>query len=277
MQSLLAYWFHVRFGVGPEALGALFFGTNLLSALSFLAAARIAERVGLLNTMVFTHLPSNLLLLGVPFMPTFGSARGAAAGAAPAVADGRAHAAGLHGRARRAGGARGRRGPHRERARARPVGGPGGRRRRHGRGRRTGAVPARGRAQDRVRPLPLLPLPLGAPRQAGARPGRAARWRRRRVRALRPRHGTCPAATSPLRSPGTSGAAPDGTAASGRASPCRRTGSRPASAPTPTAAPRGSATRRATSSATSRASTGRRSSSRRPGRGSTCASSSRGR
>jgi MFS family permease len=74
MQSLLAYWFHVRFGVGPEALGALFFGTNLLSALSFLAAARIAERVGLLNTMVFTHLPSNLLLLAVPFMPTFGSA-----------------------------------------------------------------------------------------------------------------------------------------------------------------------------------------------------------
>jgi hypothetical protein len=74
MQSLLAYWFHVRFGVGPEALGALFFGTNLLSALSFLAAARIAERVGLLNTMVFTHLPSNLLLVCVPFMPTFGGA-----------------------------------------------------------------------------------------------------------------------------------------------------------------------------------------------------------
>jgi Glycosyl hydrolases family 2, TIM barrel domain/Glycosyl hydrolases family 2, sugar binding domain/Glycosyl hydrolases family 2/Domain of unknown function (DUF4981)/Beta galactosidase small chain len=74
MQSLLAYWFHVRFGVGPEALGTLFFGTNLLSALSFLAASRIAERFGLLNTMVFTHLPSNLLLLGVPFMPTFGSA-----------------------------------------------------------------------------------------------------------------------------------------------------------------------------------------------------------
>jgi glycosyl hydrolase family 2/beta-galactosidase-like protein len=74
MQSLLAYWFHVRFGVGPEALGALFFGTNLMSALSFLAASRIAERFGLLNTMVFTHLPSNLLLLGVPFMPTFGSA-----------------------------------------------------------------------------------------------------------------------------------------------------------------------------------------------------------
>ncbi len=74
MQSLLAYWFYLRFGAGPEALGALFFGTNLLSALSFLVAARVAERVGLLNTMVFTHLPSNVLLLIVPFMPTFGAA-----------------------------------------------------------------------------------------------------------------------------------------------------------------------------------------------------------
>lgn len=74
MQSLLAYWFHLRFGVGPGALGALFFGTNLLSALSFLVATRIAERIGLLNTMVFTHLPSNVLLLGVPFMPSFASA-----------------------------------------------------------------------------------------------------------------------------------------------------------------------------------------------------------
>ena len=74
IQSLLAYWFHLRFAVGPEALGALFFGTNMLSAVSFLLAARIAERFGLLNTMVFTHLPSNILLLGVPFMPSFGSA-----------------------------------------------------------------------------------------------------------------------------------------------------------------------------------------------------------
>jgi len=74
MQSLLAYWFHVRFGAGQEALGALFFGTSLLSALSFLVAARVAERVGLLNTMVFTHLPSNVLLLAVPFMPSFGAA-----------------------------------------------------------------------------------------------------------------------------------------------------------------------------------------------------------
>lgn len=74
MQSLLAYWFHLRFGVGAQALGLLFFGTNLLSAVSFLLAARIADRVGLLNTMVFTHLPSNLLLMVVPFMPSFSSA-----------------------------------------------------------------------------------------------------------------------------------------------------------------------------------------------------------
>ena len=74
IQSLLAYWFHLRFGVGPEALGALFFGTNLFSALSFLVAARVADRFGLLNTMVFTHLPSNVLLLLVPFMPTFATA-----------------------------------------------------------------------------------------------------------------------------------------------------------------------------------------------------------
>jgi MFS family permease len=74
MQSLLAYWFHLRFGVSGETLGALFFGTNLLSALSFLLAARLADRFGLLNIMVFTHLPSNLLLLAVPFMPTFPAA-----------------------------------------------------------------------------------------------------------------------------------------------------------------------------------------------------------
>ena len=74
VQSLLVYWFHLRFGVGPEALGLVFFGTNVLSAVSFLAAARIAERWGLLHTMVFTHLPSNVLLMLVPFAPGFGIA-----------------------------------------------------------------------------------------------------------------------------------------------------------------------------------------------------------
>ncbi|MFL5750433.1 MAG: hypothetical protein ACJ767_07480 [Chloroflexota bacterium] len=69
-QALMAYWFHLQFGVPPAALGALFFGANILAAVSSLSAARIASRIGLINTMVFTHLPSNVLLILVPFMPT---------------------------------------------------------------------------------------------------------------------------------------------------------------------------------------------------------------
>jgi MFS family permease len=68
-QSLLAYWFHLRFGVEPALLGAIFFGANILAAISSLLAARLAARIGLINTMVFTHLPSNLLLILVPLMP----------------------------------------------------------------------------------------------------------------------------------------------------------------------------------------------------------------
>jgi MFS family permease len=74
VQALLVYWFHLRFGVGPEVLGPLFFGTNLLSAVSFLAAARVAGRIGLLNTMVFTHLPSNVLLMLVPLAGSYPAA-----------------------------------------------------------------------------------------------------------------------------------------------------------------------------------------------------------
>ncbi len=70
VQGLVAYWFALRFGFDVGALGAVFFGANALAALSFLAAAPIARRIGLLNTMVFTHLPSNVFLLLVPLMPT---------------------------------------------------------------------------------------------------------------------------------------------------------------------------------------------------------------
>jgi MFS family permease len=69
-QSLLAYWFTVRWGVQPAILGAIFFGANVLAAASALSAARLAGRFGLINTMVFTHLPSNVLLILVPLMPT---------------------------------------------------------------------------------------------------------------------------------------------------------------------------------------------------------------
>jgi hypothetical protein len=75
-QTLLALYFHLRFGVSLGALGALFFGVNLLSALSFLAAAPLAWRFGLLNTMVFTHLPSNVLLRLVAVIPTYPLAAG---------------------------------------------------------------------------------------------------------------------------------------------------------------------------------------------------------
>lgn len=71
VQTILSLWFHMRFGVPLSVLGALFFGTNLLAALSFPVAVWLAKRIGLLNTMVFTHLPSNFLLMLVPLMPAF--------------------------------------------------------------------------------------------------------------------------------------------------------------------------------------------------------------
>jgi MFS family permease len=70
MQGMLAWWFHVRFGVAEAALGALFFATNVLGAVSALLAVRIAARIGLVNAMVFTHIPANVLLILVPLMPS---------------------------------------------------------------------------------------------------------------------------------------------------------------------------------------------------------------
>ncbi len=70
VQSLMAYWFHKRFGVPPALLGGIFFGANILAGVSALSAARVARRIGLINTMVFTHLPSNVLLMLVPLMPS---------------------------------------------------------------------------------------------------------------------------------------------------------------------------------------------------------------
>jgi predicted MFS family arabinose efflux permease len=70
VQTLLAYWFHIRFGLETAMLGSIFFGANLLAGASALLAARIAARIGLIRTMVFTHIPSNILLCLVPLMPT---------------------------------------------------------------------------------------------------------------------------------------------------------------------------------------------------------------
>lgn len=70
IQSVVAYWFHVRFGVAPGVLGSIFFAANILAGLSALYAVKLAKRIGLINTMVFTHIPSNVLLILVPLMPT---------------------------------------------------------------------------------------------------------------------------------------------------------------------------------------------------------------
>ncbi|HJV48000.1 MAG TPA: MFS transporter [Geothrix sp.] len=69
IQSIVAYWFHVKFGVAPGALGSIFFAANLLAGLSSLYAVRLAKKIGLIRTMVFTHIPSNVLLILVPLMP----------------------------------------------------------------------------------------------------------------------------------------------------------------------------------------------------------------
>ena len=69
IQSVIAYWFYVRFQLDPAILGTIFLFANLLAGVSALAAGWLARRIGLVNTMVFTHLPSNVLLILVPTMP----------------------------------------------------------------------------------------------------------------------------------------------------------------------------------------------------------------
>ena len=69
--ALLSFFFYERFGVGVEVLGPLFFGARLLNAVSHLGAAWLARRIGLVNTMVFTHIPSSLLMITVAYAPSF--------------------------------------------------------------------------------------------------------------------------------------------------------------------------------------------------------------
>jgi MFS family permease len=69
VQSIVAYWFYLRFQVDPAVLGSIFFAANILAGISALSAAWVAGKIGLVNTMVFTHVPSNILLILVPLMP----------------------------------------------------------------------------------------------------------------------------------------------------------------------------------------------------------------
>ena len=71
LQSFMAYWFHLRYGADEAMLGGIFFGANLLAGVSALLAVPLAKKIGLIRTMVFTHLPSNVFLILVPLMPNF--------------------------------------------------------------------------------------------------------------------------------------------------------------------------------------------------------------
>jgi MFS family permease len=73
INSLLALWLFERFGMSLSAAGAFFFWTGVLAATSQLLAAPLARRIGLVNTMVFTHIPSSLCLIGAAFAPTLAS------------------------------------------------------------------------------------------------------------------------------------------------------------------------------------------------------------
>ena len=67
--AVIAYWLHARFGAGSQVLGPAFAGIGLVQAAAYELSGRLGNRIGLVNTMVFTHLPSNLLLLAIPFSP----------------------------------------------------------------------------------------------------------------------------------------------------------------------------------------------------------------
>ena len=106
-QSLLALWLFERFDLSLSAASLFFFWSSALSAFSYPVAAWIAKRIGLVNTMVFTHIPSSIFLILAAFSPNLYLALGAAAVALGAVADGRAdphllrHGGGDAGRTRR--------------------------------------------------------------------------------------------------------------------------------------------------------------------------------
>lgn len=71
LQSIISYWFYARYGASLSELSLIFFATGILSAIAFMIAGKLADRIGAVNTMVFTHLPSSVLLMLVPLAPTF--------------------------------------------------------------------------------------------------------------------------------------------------------------------------------------------------------------
>ena len=100
-QAFLAYWFTETWGTSAATLGVVFFAIGFLQAASFQIAVRLAGRIGLLNTMVFTHLPSNLLLALIPFAPSQASGDRARLWALRPLSDGRSDPPGVRGCRRR--------------------------------------------------------------------------------------------------------------------------------------------------------------------------------
>jgi len=73
-QSLVSLWFFTKFGIKLESIALIFFGSNLIAAVSLWVAAKLANRIGLINTMVFTHIPPSVMSIAIPFLPTAGMA-----------------------------------------------------------------------------------------------------------------------------------------------------------------------------------------------------------
>jgi sugar phosphate permease len=70
IQSIVSFWFFTRFGADLTTLSYIFSIAGILTAFSYIAAAKIADKIGLINTMVFTHIPANILIIGLAFAPT---------------------------------------------------------------------------------------------------------------------------------------------------------------------------------------------------------------
>ena len=108
VQSLIALWLFTRFDLSLSAAGLFFFWSGVLAAFSFPVAAWLSRRIGLVNTMVFTHIPSSVCLILAAIAPSVETGAGAAAGARGAVANGRADPLVLRDGGRDAAGAAGR-------------------------------------------------------------------------------------------------------------------------------------------------------------------------
>ena len=95
-QTFLAYWFTLRYDLSLESLAGVFFTANIISSFSAILAAWLSRRIGLINTMVWTHIPANLLVVAMAFSAVCVADCRDAAAAGVHVADGRADAAVLH-------------------------------------------------------------------------------------------------------------------------------------------------------------------------------------